>query len=254
MKAELGFTHFIQQADAVAISVLIIMLLMSISTWYWIVVKCVEIYRAHRNKKRFLESFWSAAHLSVIYGDLNKDGSYDAFSRLTHQGLRSLETHRTGKSRGLIDAGTPEEFVTRSLKQGLEQERLSHESGMTWLATVASSAPFIGLFGTVWGIYHALLAIGISGQGTLDKVAGPVGEALIMTAIGLSVAIPAAVAYNAMTRANRRSMAALDDFAHELLTIMTTGMKDRSGAKIQAPIIESERSESGALASSLGGS
>jgi biopolymer transport protein ExbB len=90
---------------------------------------------------------------------------------------------------------------------------------------VASSAPFVGLFGTVWGIYHALMAIGMSGQGTLDKVAGPVGEALIMTAIGLAVAIPAAVAYNAFARANRNTLAELDSFAHDVFAFLATGLK-----------------------------
>ncbi len=99
------------------------------------------------------------------------------------------------------------------------------EYGNTYLATVASSAPFVGLFGTVWGIYHALLAIGMSGQSTLDKVAGPVGEALIMTAIGLAVAIPAAVAYNTFTRANRNALGELNAFAHELFTLLATGLK-----------------------------
>jgi len=119
---------------------------------------------------------------------------------------------RAGReSIGLIDAGTSDEFLTRALRRAIEQDKSRLEYGQTFLATVASSAPFVGLFGTVWGIYHALMAIGISGQGTLDKVAGPVGEALIMTAVGLAVAIPAAVAYNA--------------FAHDVFIFLAMGLK-----------------------------
>jgi biopolymer transport protein ExbB len=103
----------------------------------------------------------------------------------------------------MIEAGGADDFLTRALRRAIDQDTARLEYGHTVLASVASSAPFVGLFGTVWGIYHALLAIGMSGQGTLDKVAGPVGEALIMTALGLAVAIPAVLAYNAFTRANR---------------------------------------------------
>ena len=99
------------------------------------------------------------------------------------------------------------------------------EGGLTLLASVGSTAPFVGLFGTVWGIYHALVAIGMSGAGTLDKVAGPVGEALIMTAIGLAVAIPAVLGYNFIVRANRMTLSRLDSFAHDLFTFLTTGAK-----------------------------
>ena len=111
------------------------------------------------------------------------------------------------------------------MKRAIAQDKSRLEYGQTFLATVASSAPFVGLFGTVWGIYHALMAIGMSGQGTLDKVAGPVGEALIMTAIGLAVAIPAAVAYNAFARANRNTLAELNSFAHDLFNFLATGLK-----------------------------
>ncbi len=109
------------------------------------------------------------------------------------------------------------------MRQGIEEEAERLERGLTLLASVGSTAPFVGLFGTVWGIYHALLAIGISGQGTLDKVAGPVGEALIMTAIGLAVAIPAVLGYNALTRRNRIVLGRLDAFGHDLLTLAVTG-------------------------------
>ncbi|HNE41674.1 MAG TPA: MotA/TolQ/ExbB proton channel family protein [Rhodocyclaceae bacterium] len=115
--------------------------------------------------------------------------------------------------------------MTRALKRAIDEDRSRLEFGQTFLATVASSAPFVGLFGTVWGIYHALLAIGVAGQGTLDKVAGPVGEALVMTGIGLAVAIPAAIAYNAFARANRNLLARLNAFAYDVFAFLATGVK-----------------------------
>jgi biopolymer transport protein ExbB len=113
--------------------------------------------------------------------------------------------------------GKNEEAVRRAIEVALLEEMVRRESGLTALASVGSTAPFVGLFGTVWGVYHALVAIGLSGQGTLDKVAGPVGEALIMTALGLAVAIPAVLAYNALVRANRVLFARLDAFCHGVL-------------------------------------
>jgi biopolymer transport protein ExbB len=125
----------------------------------------------------------------------------------------------------MIEAGSQEEFLTRSLRRAIEQDTARLESGLTVLASVGSSAPFVGLFGTVWGVYHALIGIGMSGQSTLDKVAGPVGEALIMTALGLAVAIPAVLAYNFFTRSNRLVLSELDSFAHDLFAFMSTGAR-----------------------------
>jgi biopolymer transport protein ExbB len=123
----------------------------------------------------------------------------------------------------LEEAGSSSEFVTRTIKKVLDEEMTRLENGLTLLATVGATAPFVGLFGTVWGVYHALVAIGMSGAGTLDKVAGPVGEALIMTGLGLAVAIPAVVGYNWLTRANRVLAAKLDAFAYELHTFVSMG-------------------------------
>jgi biopolymer transport protein ExbB len=125
----------------------------------------------------------------------------------------------------LTEAGSASDFLTRSMRRVIDEETARLESGLTVLASIGSTAPFIGLFGTVWGVYHALVNIGMSGQGTLDKVAGPVGEALVMTALGLAVAIPAVLAYNALVRRNRIVLAALDAFAHDLFAILTTGAR-----------------------------
>jgi biopolymer transport protein ExbB len=224
MENPLGFAHFLTQADGVARFILALMLLMSVGTWYLILTKGLALRTARRKSSAFLHDFWAATSLDDVARRQRETGVTDAFSHLMHHGFAAVEQHRSG-GRGLIDAGTPDEFLTRTLKRAIAQDKARMEYGQTFLATVASSAPFVGLFGTVWGIYHALMAIGISGQGTLDKVAGPVGEALIMTAIGLAVAIPSAVAYNAFARANRNTLAELDSFAHDVFTFLATGLK-----------------------------
>ena len=138
------------------------------------------------------------------------------------QAASDSEVHAPHK---LAAAGGLGEFLTRVLRNGIDQEAARAEHGLTVLASAGSAAPYVGLFGTVWGIYHALVQIGLSGQGTLDKVAGPVGEALIMTAIGLAVAIPAAISYNAFARANRNTLSRLNSFAYDVFAFLATGIK-----------------------------
>lgn len=241
MEQTLGFAHFFANTDGVARFILILMAVMSIGTWYLIVTKGIALWRSQRKSRSFLRGFWEAGSLDEVAGRLRTEGVTDPYSHLVHHGFTAVEQYRSGKegggvARGLIDAGTPDEFLTRALKRAIAQDRARVEYGQTFLATVASSAPFVGLFGTVWGIYHALMAIGMSGQGTLDKVAGPVGEALIMTAIGLAVAIPAAISYNAFARANRNMLGELDSFAHDVFTFLATGLKG-SGANAGAEAV-----------------
>ncbi|MCM2308243.1 MAG: MotA/TolQ/ExbB proton channel family protein [Sulfuritalea sp.] len=226
METTLGFGHFLANADGIARFILALMLIMSVGTWYLIVTKGVQSIRSQRRSSVFLMAFWAAPSLDAVARHLRQAGVAEPFSHLVHHGFTAIEQHKAGReTRGLVDAGTPDEFLTRAMKRAIAQDKSRLEYGQTFLATVASSAPFVGLFGTVWGIYHSLMAIGISGQGTLDKVAGPVGEALIMTAVGLAVAIPAAVAYNAFARANRNTLAELNSFAHDLFTFLATGLK-----------------------------
>ena len=230
METTLGFGHCLANSDGIARLILGLMLIMSVGTWYLIATKGLQAVRAQKKSAAFLAAFWAAPSLDAVARHLRQTGVTEAFSHLVHHGFTAIEQHKAGReARGLVDAGTPDEFLTRALKRAIAQDRSRLEYGQTFLATVASSAPFVGLFGTVWGIYHALMAIGASansgGQGTLDKVAGPVGEALIMTAIGLAVAIPAAVAYNAFARANRNTLAELNSFAHDLFNVLATGLK-----------------------------
>jgi biopolymer transport protein ExbB len=226
METSLGFGHFLTHTDGIARFILALMLIMSVGTWYLIATKGAQAIRSQKKSAEFLAAFWAAPSLDAVARHLRQTGVTEAFSHLVHHGFTAIEQHKAGReTRGLVDAGTPDEFLTRALKRAIAQDKSRLEYGQTFLATVASSAPFVGLFGTVWGIYHALMAIGMSGQGTLDKVAGPVGEALIMTAVGLAVAIPAAVAYNAFARANRNTLAELNSFAHDLFNFLATGLK-----------------------------
>lgn len=223
MATNYGFTHFLSQADGVGHFLLVVLALMSMATWYLILSKAWAYWTMRARARRFQAYFWQAPDMQAVAAYLEQQGVQDPFSHLTHHGLRAVEQYgaRTGKR--VIETSSADEFLTRALRRAIEQDTARLEYGHTVLASVASSAPFVGLLGTVWGIYHALLAIGMSGQGTLDKVAGPVGEALIMTALGLAVAIPAVLAYNAFNRANRLLLAELDGFAHDLFAYMTTG-------------------------------
>ncbi len=206
----LGFAHFLAQTDAVGRVILSIMLLMSVASWYLILTKTLAAVLEGRRSARFLEAFWNAPSVAVVQRHVQENRPDDSFSRLASHAVAA---------RGKVDG----EFLIRAMRRVMDEETVRHESGLTLLASVGATAPFVGLFGTVWGVYHALVAIGVSGQGTLDKVAGPVGEALIMTALGLAVAIPAVLAYNAFVRSNRLVLARLDAFAHDLHAIITTG-------------------------------
>jgi biopolymer transport protein ExbB len=236
MQANLGFGHFLTQADAVGHFLLIVLALMSVATWYLIVSKSWSNWAMRRRGHAFLVAFWQAPDMQAVSGYLRQHGIGDPFSHATHHGLRAAEQHAAKTGKRMVESGSADEFLTRALRRAMDQDTARLEYGHTVLASVASSAPFVGLFGTVWGIYHALLAIGMSGQGTLDKVAGPVGEALIMTALGLAVAIPAVLAYNAFTRANRLLLAELDGFAHDLYAFMSTGNRN-DAPKSSKPII-----------------
>ncbi len=226
MNESLDLAHFWAHLDLVARVVLTILLFGSITCWYLIVTKAVQLYRTGQRSRRFLKAFWDAPNLEAVARDIKAQGSSDPFSHLLHHGFTALDhLSRREEAASLIDAGAPDEMLTRALRRAIEEDKAHMEFGQSFLATVASSAPFVGLFGTVWGIYHALAAISLTGQSTLDKVAGPVGEALIMTGIGLAVAIPAAIAYNSFARVNRNVMSRLNSFAYDVFNFMATGIK-----------------------------
>ena len=224
MEQGLGFAHFISQVDAMGKVVLALLLVLSIASWYLMVTKAVANWGARKRAEVFLKQFWEASSLQEMQATLSETSADNAFSDLARQALTVNSENNTGVQK-LLAAGGMSEYLTRVLRNGIDQEAIKTEHGLTVLASAGSAAPFIGLFGTVWGIYHALVQIGMSGQGTLDKVAGPVGEALIMTALGLAVAIPAVLAYNSFTRRNRLWLAQLDNFAHDLYALVTMGEK-----------------------------
>ena len=218
-----GIASFLSQTDGVGKAILVLLLLMSLATWMLIATKAIQFVVMRERSVRFLETFWNAPSLQAVGNHLDEHHPAEPFSHLTWHGLAAVRHHQQQGANKLDEAGSTAEFITRAMRRVVDEETARMESGLTVLASVGSTAPFVGLFGTVWGVYHALINIGMSGQGTLDKVAGPVGEALVMTALGLAVAIPAVLAYNAMVRGNRVVLAQLDSFAHDLFAFLTTG-------------------------------
>lgn len=213
-----GFSHLWASGDLVSHTIAIILALMSISSWYLIIAKLLDWFQLRKAAKR-VPGFWSASAYNEGLTRLGDDNPYAQLAGQAHHCEHTCESAR-GQLAARFDLS---EQMERTLRQQLSATQSEMESGLTLLATTGATAPFVGLFGTVWGIYHALVAIGISGQAALEKVAGPVGEALIMTAAGLAVALPAVFAYNAYTRANRVMLADLDAFAHDLHAFFTLG-------------------------------
>ena len=225
MNQTLGLAHYWSQGDAVSHAAAYVLLLMSISSWYYILFKAWSAWRI-RKAASALPSFWKAPTLQDAISVIGQQDSEDIFTPLAMQGVEAANLHQqTDAAASLNTATDPSELITRTLRQEINRVSSRLENGLTLLASVGSTAPFIGLFGTVWGIYHALIAISAAGTIQIDKIAGPVGEALIMTALGLVVAIPAVLAYNAFTRINRITLAELDAFAHDLHAYLTTGAR-----------------------------
>jgi len=219
----LGFAHFLAQTDGVGKAVLAALLLLSVASWYLIFTRALANWLAARRADTFLHRFWQAGSLDEVAGSLQGHAD-NAFAVLVDEALKA---QANGGEKNLAVAGGLGEYLTRTLNNAVDREAAAAEHGLTVLASAGSAAPYIGLFGTVWGIYHALVQIGMSGQGTLDKVAGPVGEALIMTALGLAVAIPAVLAYNAFNRRNRMWLSRLESFAHDLYVLLTVNNGQR---------------------------
>ncbi len=234
MDKGLGFAHFLAQIDGVGISVLVLLISLSVASWYLIITKSITNFIARRRAEAFLKHFWSVDSLVEIREKLKGSAPNNAFAQLAKMAIDAAADSKMRDSQKLAAAGGTSEFMTRALRNGIDQEATRIENGLTLIASAGSAAPYIGLFGTVWGIYHALIQIGLSGQGTLDKVAGPVGEALIMTALGLAVAIPAVLAYNAFVRSNRIWLARLDAFAHDLFILTTVGDTNEQSVNIAA--------------------
>lgn len=206
------------QGDVVAKGTLIILVLMSLFTWYIILTKLWDQRKLRQSAKVVEKQFWSAPSLKDGVERLKKG---DDFRMIAEDGLRAA-SHHEGRLTDRIDL---HEWITMSLQRAAEGVNSKLSSGLSFLATVGSTAPFVGLFGTVWGIYHALIAIGLAGQASIDRVAGPVGEALIMTAIGLAVAVPAVMGYNWLLRRNKGIQESLRNFTSDLHAYLVGGAR-----------------------------
>ena len=221
MNTEFGLLHLWNQGDLVTRGVALLLLAMSIASWLVIVIKALDL-RRYASQSRRIESFWHAADFADGLNKLGPDPA-NPFRALALEGREAAAHHNAQPQ--LHDQLGASEWVTRAMRNSIDEATSRLQSGLAVLASVGSTAPFVGLFGTVWGIYHALLAMSTGGQATIDKVAGPIGEALVMTALGLAVAIPAVLGYNALVRGNKSVLARLNRFAHDLHAYFVTGAR-----------------------------
>ena len=213
-----GLKALWSQGDFVAKGTLVIMLIMSMGSWYVIFTKLFEQRKLLKSADAAAKTFWSAGSVKAGIGSLD-EGS--AFRYVAESGVNASE-HHEGTLVEQIDKHT---WVSMSVQRAIDNINSRLQDGLAFLATVGSTAPFVGLFGTVWGIYHALTAIGISGQASIDKVAGPVGEALIMTAFGLGVAVPAVMGYNWLIRRNKLAMERVRAFGGDVHNVLLAGKR-----------------------------
>jgi len=209
------------EGDLITKGVTILLIVMSIASWYVIVTKAMQLISYRRASNAAGHEFWDTTNLAEGVLTL---GTNNPFSDIAHAGVSAMRHHAAHKGH-LHDQLLLSDWVTLSLRQAIDDTSGKLQTGMAVLASVGSTAPFVGLLGTVWGIYHALVSIGTSGQASIDKVAGPVGEALIMTALGLAVAIPATFGYNALVRSNKSTIAKLNKFGFDLHALFITGAR-----------------------------
>ena len=222
-----------KNGDFVARFVLILLVIMSMGSWYIMITKFFEQYRANRRFKSADEQLWTAPSLAEGAKMLD-EGS--PFRFIAETAIDAGEHH----DEALLEAVDRNTWIDVSVERAITNVSNRLQDGLAFLGTVGSTAPFVGLFGTVWGIYHALTAIGIAGQASIDKVAGPVGEALIMTAIGLAVAVPAVLGYNFLVRRNKSVMERVRGFGAQLHTVLLagSGRAKRAVAAKKATLVE----------------
>ena len=239
MNSQFGLINIWVQGDLVIRGVAVLLLGMSLASWMVIIAKAINILR-YKAFARHADDFW---HSEDLPSALDKLGSspMNPFRQLAVVGREATAHHRNTKAH-LHDTLDVSDWVTRTLRNTIDGVTARMQAGLAVLASVGSTAPFIGLFGTVWGIYHALMGIGATGQATIDKVAGPIGEALIMTAMGLAVAIPAVLGYNALVRGNKSVLIILNSFAHDLHAYFVTGARVSGAATGAATVIQMKKS------------
>jgi len=212
-----GLEALWNEGDFVSKGVLILLVIMSVGTWYIFFTKYLEQARAFNNVKTAEKRFWTASSLE---DGAEKLGKNNLMRNIVDRGQQAM-----ARQAGVADGLTQADWVQMSLARAVEEENARLGTGVAFLASVGSTSPFVGLFGTVWGILKALMAIGIAGQASIDKVAGPVGEALIMTAIGLAVAVPAVLCYNFLVRRNKVLNEKFRSFAADLQTYLLTSKR-----------------------------
>jgi len=228
---QMGFAHIFGEMLAkpgdfvVQIVVALTLVVMSLLSIYWIVINFIKNMNLRRRGDSVVTTFWETPNAQDAIRFMEEQPKSEPFSKIALDAAQAAAHHQRHEGSRLVESLNRSEFVDRALRQAVTRESMNLESGLTVLATVGSTAPFVGLLGTVWGIYGALIKIGATGQASIDAVAGPVGEALIMTAVGLFVAIPAVLAYNFFVRSNRITNNKFDTFAHDLHDFFATGSR-----------------------------
>ena len=207
-----GLESLWKTSDGVAKTVLLLLLIMSVGSWYIMIVKVLEQAKMGRQSKAAVKNFWTAGTVQQGAAALEKNSPF--------RFMADAATNAIKKHEGLMGHIPLNDWMAMGIQRAVDRIQSNTQGGLAFLATVGSISPFVGLFGTVWGIYHALTAIGISGQASIDKVAGPVGEALLMTAIGLAVAVPAVLAYNWLVRRNKAVMDDVRAFSSDLHAVV----------------------------------
>ncbi len=229
--SQMGVDHLINEmvtnpgTHAVQWVVSITLILMSVMSIYWIVVNFLKNISLRRRADAVTAAFWETPNAQDAIRFMEEQPKSEPFSKIALDAAQAAAHHQRHEGSRLVESLNRSEFVDRALRQAVTRESMRLESGLTVLATVGSTAPFVGLLGTVWGIYGALIRLGAGGQASIDAVAGPVGEALIMTAVGLFVAIPAVLGYNFFVRLNRITNNKFDTFAHDLHDFFATGAR-----------------------------
>ncbi|MBQ9619945.1 MAG: MotA/TolQ/ExbB proton channel family protein [Neisseriaceae bacterium] len=210
----MNLQHLFSQQDIVLTMTFAILVLMSILTWAIIIIRTTKLFLAKKANKQFLKTFWHATDLHQAVAQTQEINA--PMSRVATQSYQSQQQYNDQKYSHLHDAVPRNDYLVRHIRYAMDKVLRPFSGGLTALASIGATAPFIGLFGTVWGIYHALINISVQGQVTMATVAAPIGEALIATAMGLFTAIPAVLAYNALVRLNKNLSHDMDSFAHDL--------------------------------------
>ncbi|HEX7340982.1 MAG TPA: MotA/TolQ/ExbB proton channel family protein [Rhodanobacteraceae bacterium] len=223
--SQMGFNNFIHHMATLDWVVFIALCIMSLMSWYFIIANFIRNAMVRSRAEKVIRAFWDAGSAQDSIRAMEEQPKGEPFSKIALDCASAAAHHQRSDSGRLAESLDRSEFIDRALRQSIARESVRLEGGLTVLATVGSAAVFVGLLGTVWGIYHALIGIGASGQASITAVAGPVGEALIMTAFGLFTAIPAVLAYNFYVRSNRITFARFDEFAHDLHDFFATGSR-----------------------------